>query len=72
MNNFLLMTTGGTIDGEWSPAKDTATNSGTTSHIPPHLEQILGAEAFDHVLIANKDSRDITPADQREMVSEIL
>jgi hypothetical protein len=36
-DKFLLMTTGGTIDGEWSSVKDTAINNGNMSHLPGYL-----------------------------------
>lgn len=36
----LFMTTGGTIDGEWSPVEDTAVNNGEKSYLPSYVAGI--------------------------------
>lgn len=69
---ILHIATGGTIDSLWEPSKDTAV-SGVTSVVEEYLTDVVRyKDEFRHNNLFQKDSREITWADRRLIISKTI
>ncbi|MFI3242604.1 MAG: asparaginase domain-containing protein [Alphaproteobacteria bacterium] len=71
MQSVKIIITGGTIDSEWCPSKDTAIVKETSS-IQDYINKYIQPNCtFSYEVVAMKDSRDITQKIQNKIVSVI-
>lgn len=65
-----VVVTGGTIDSEWNPSKDTATTA-QESVLPTYFNKIKLDFDLTYQTVVMKDSRELTPEDIKSICSAV-